>query len=69
MKEKKSKNDWLWVGGFVIIFLLTQDYIFGGKKVEIGFLGMPEWLFWVVDVHIVFLLIFALFSKNYWTEE
>jgi len=52
----------------MLIFLLTQDYLWNQSKPEIGFLGMPEWLFWFVDVHIVFLLIFIFFSKKYWKE-
>ncbi|MCR9286760.1 MAG: hypothetical protein NXI23_05135 [Bacteroidetes bacterium] len=68
MEKTKHSNGWLWVFGFMLIFLLTQDYLWNQSKPEIGFLGMPEWLFWFVDVHIVFLLIFIFFSKKYWKE-
>ena len=51
---------------FGVVFLLTQDYLVVAWEVEPLLLGLPNWLFWFVGVHVLFIFIFYFFTKKYW---
>lgn len=68
MAKINQQKGWIWAAGFVFVFLLTQDYLFSTWESEIGFLGLPKWLFWFMGIHVLFLIVLALFSKKYWKE-
>jgi len=62
----KNKQGYFWATIFIIIFFLTQDYLFVERTSAIGMLGFPTWLGWFMSVHLIFIGAFYLFSKKYW---
>ena len=62
----KNKQGYFWVTIFIIIFLLSQDYLFTERIAATGVLGFPSWLGWFMMVHVVFIGAFYFFSKKYW---
>jgi len=64
----KRKNPFLWIALFILIFLLSQDYLFMSWEGHVGTLGFPKWIAWFVFVHILFVGAFYFFAKNYWKE-
>ena len=64
----KTKGSILWIILFVLIFLLSQDYLFTSWEAKPSFLGFPSWLGWFVFVHLLFIGAFYFFSKKYWKE-
>ncbi len=55
-----------WILTFVIIFILTQDYFFFNWDTGPAWLGLPNWLGWFVGLHLLLVLEFLRFQKNYW---
>jgi len=68
MERTKNKNGILWCIAFVILFLLSQDYLFIRWKGTPSILGLPSWIGWFVVVHLLFIVVFYLFAKRYWKE-
>ena len=68
MTKINQQKGWFWLTGFLFVFFLTQDYLFINWETEISFLGLPNWLFWFMGVHVLFLIVLAFFSKKYWKE-
>jgi len=70
MKEHKpsmkNKNGFFWILAFLILLLLTQDYLFTTWKNGTSFLGFPVWLSWFIIIHFLFIVVFYFFSKKYW---
>ena len=62
----KNKNGLLWGIAFMLIFLLTQDYLFTSWEKGISWFGFPSWLGWFAAIHLLFIYVFYLFSKKYW---
>lgn len=60
------RQPYFWGLLFVLILLLTQDYLFVKWEAAPAFLGLPNWLLWFVGVHVVFIFIFYFFTKKYW---
>ena len=67
-KHMKNKNGIFWSIAFIVIFLLTQDYLFTKWKGRPSILGFPIWIFWFAIVHLLFILVFYFFAKKYWKE-
>jgi len=63
---QKSKS--LWVGLFLLLFLLTQDYLFISWPQKTTLAGFPIWLIWFVAIHAIFVLIFFFFAKHFWKK-
>ncbi|HHM20678.1 MAG TPA: hypothetical protein ENJ20_01530 [Bacteroidetes bacterium] len=57
-----------WIGAFGGIFLLTQDFLFVKWDARPMLMGLPNWLFWFVAVHVIFIVAFYFFTKSYWKE-
>ena len=64
----KKNTGLLWSIVFIIIFLLSQDYLFVDWGARLLFFGFPTWIAWFVLVHLVFIGAFYLFAKKYWKE-
>ena len=61
------KKHWiLWSFVFIIIFLLSQDYLFTSWEEKPGTLGFPNWLGWFAFVHLLFIGTLYLYSKRHW---
>ena len=58
----------LWAVVFVVIFLMSQDYLFMTWERGMGLLGLPNWVYWFGLVHLIFVSALALFAKYYWKE-
>ncbi|MEL6676717.1 MAG: hypothetical protein AAFR61_31195 [Bacteroidota bacterium] len=71
MKAKGKKNipllSWGFVGIFAVIFVLTQDYLWGGWDSEGSWWGFPGWLPWFMGVHLLFLV--ALWAYNRYSSD
>jgi len=63
-----KKNKGLWLSLFVLIFLLSQDYLFISWEGKPALLGFPIWIVWFAFVHLLFIVGFYFFSKKYWSE-
>jgi len=68
MAKNILQKGWIWSGGFILIFLLTQDYLFTKWESGIGLLGLSNWMFWFMGIHILFLIFLLYFSKKYWNK-
>lgn len=68
MNKNNLRKGTLWAIAFLVIFLLSQDYFFIKWEPNVGALGLPNWMFWFVGVHIVFIITFYFFSKKYWKD-
>jgi len=64
----KSKNRFLWVGLFLFIFLLSQDYLIVQWEGKPAALGFPAWIGWFAFVHVFFIVAFYFFANKYWNE-
>jgi len=62
----KNKNGILWTLAFLLVFFLSQDYLFLTWEKGTTFLGFPNWLGWFAMVHVLFIIVFYFFSKKYW---
>ena len=65
MKNFWSKSGF-WFLVFLALFLLTQDYLFASWTPKPALLGLPNWLYWFVAIHVIFILTFYFFTKKYW---
>ena len=65
MKEQAPKARFIWIGIFVAIFILSQDYLFIEWDNTYGLLGFPTWIFWFIGVHALFVCALIAFSKKY----
>lgn len=63
-----SRKAYFWIAIFGVIFLLTQDNLFIKYPADTFLFGLPNWLFWLMTVHVVFVVVFYFFSKKYWKE-
>ena len=63
------KRAWFWLLLFFLVFLLTQDYLFTKWSDQLYALGFPDWLWWFIGVHLIFVICFYLFTRLYWKEE
>lgn len=62
----KNKKGIYWSIAFIIILLLTQDYLFIEWEGRLAVFGFPVWIFWFAFVHLLFILVFYFFAKKYW---
>ena len=62
----KNKNGLLWCIIFIVIFLLSQDYLFIEWTGKPNLFGFPNWLAWFALIHLLFIFVFFLFSKKHW---
>ncbi len=53
---------------FILIFLLSQDYLFVRWEGEPAVLGFPSWIGWFAFVHVLFIAAFYWFARKYWNE-
>lgn len=65
--QRIKAGGWLLI--FLIVFLLSQDYLFFSWPDGLSFGGFPPWLWWFVGVHLVLVAAFFLFSKFYWKTD
>lgn len=68
MKQFASSR-YFWVGVFALVFLLTQDYIFGGFHNNALIFGLPGWLYYFFAVHILLVLAIWQMVRRYWKNE
>lgn len=64
----KSKNGILWIILFIVVFILSQDYLLINWEGSPSILGFPAWIGWFAFVHVLFIAVFYLFAKKYWNE-
>jgi cation transport ATPase len=64
----KNRNRFLWMTLFILIFLLSQDYLFVSWEGKPAVLGFPGWIGWFAFVHVLFIAAFYFFAKKYWNE-
>ena len=64
----KNKSGFLWTILFIIIFLLSQDYLFVSWEGKPAVLGFPKWIGWFAFVHLLFIGAFYFFARKYWNE-
>ncbi|MEL6719496.1 MAG: hypothetical protein AAFP82_12335 [Bacteroidota bacterium] len=62
----RKKSGLLWGLVFVLLFLLSQDYLFMDWNNVPKWLGLPSWIAWFAFVHLLFIGVFYFFSKRYW---
>ena len=55
-----------WFFLFAFLFLFTQDYLFPERPTRPVGLGLPNWLYWFMAIHALFMVTFYFFTKNYW---
>ena len=65
----KNKKGLFWLITFMIVFLLSQDYLFVQWSEKPGILGFPIWLGWFAFVHLLFIVVFYWFAKKYWKNS
>ncbi len=58
-----------WTIIFVVIFLLSQDFLFWKHPVTLGWLGLPGWIYWFVILQVVLVVALVAFAKTYWKAE
>jgi len=63
------KNGIFWIFAFLVIVITSQDFLFTEWSSKPTFLGFPSWIFYFMFLQILFIAIFQLFTKKYWTEE
>lgn len=68
MNKTNTSKGLLWIILFLFIFLLSQDYLFVNWTVNADLGGLPNWLWWFVGVHLLFIFVFHIFIKKYWQE-
>ena len=66
MKKQLLQNGYVWVAVFAGILLLTQDYLYLNWTPKPFFLGLPNWLFWLMGIHVLLVVSFYFFTKKYW---
>ena len=64
--RKVQQRSYFWGILFCLIFWLTQDYLYIKWDVSPLFFGLPNWLFWLIGVHALFIFTFYFFTKKYW---
>ena len=64
----KRRNRFLWITFFVLIFLLSQDYLWVSWEGKPAVWGFPVWIGWFAFVHLLFIAAFYFFAKKYWKE-
>ena len=64
----KSKHSILWSIIFLLIFLLSQDYLFIKWDNTPMIWGLPNWITWFAFVHLLFIAVFYWFAKKHWNE-
>ncbi|MEM0995086.1 MAG: hypothetical protein AAGI49_18795 [Bacteroidota bacterium] len=62
----RKKSGFLWGLAFVIIFLLSQDYLFTDWDNTPSWLGLPAWVTWFAFVHLLFIGVFYFFAERFW---
>ena len=62
----KKRYAWGWGMAFVLMFLLSQDYLFTDWPPGTSWGGLPSWLGWFMLVHALFIGLFYYFAKRYW---
>jgi len=64
----RKKRGIYWSLAFLLVFILTQDYLFVDWESSPQFLGFPNWLFWFAGLHVLLMVVFYWFSNKYWRE-
>ena len=64
--NKLLQGPFFWVILFGLVFLLTQDYMFAHWQDKPLLLGLPNWLFWFMVVHVLFIFTFYFFTEKFW---
>lgn len=64
----KTKSAAFWYTGFLLIFFLSQDYLFLKWEEMPNFLGFPNWIIYFISIHLLFIGVFFLFAKKFWKE-
>ena len=62
----EKQKELLWGIAFIIIFGLSQDYLFINWEGKPSFFGFPNWIGWFAFVHLLFISIFYWFAKKHW---
>ena len=65
-RTMRRKSKIMWIAFFVLIFLLSQDYLFVNWQGQTGVFGFPKWIAWFAFVHLIFIAALYWFSKKYW---
>lgn len=60
------RSRWVWTLIFMVLFLLSQDYLFTSWPKETGWGGFPIWLAWFVFVHALFIAVYYFFANRFW---
>lgn len=63
----KKAGVWFIIFGF--LFLLSQDFWSWNNPVSLGFLGLPDWLYWFVGIHLLMVLAIYLFTRYFWKNK
>lgn len=63
-----KKKGFLWLLVFIFIILLSQDYLFVDWELKSSLFGFPQWIFYFILIHILFIVAYALFMKHFWKE-
>lgn len=65
-RQMTKRKAGYWALAFVVLFLLSQDYLFVQWPKGTSWLGFPKWLTWFMLLHAGFIIVFYFFSKKYW---
>ena len=57
------KKQIIWILTFSLIFLATQDYLFITSWSDTLWLGLPNWLFYFIGIHVLFIIAIYRLSK------
>ena len=60
--SKKTQVFWSLI--FILIFLLSQDYLFASWEGRPNLLGLPNWIIWFGFVQLLFLGTLYFFAKK-----
>lgn len=66
MQNKLFQQPYLWIGLFGALFFLTQVHRYIEWPTQLGPLGLPNWLLWLMAVHALLILLLYFFIKKYW---